>query len=330
MTIFVRGEDDLTAWQRDWSNYHALLAVAQLGLFDLLTDGEARTADTIAEQLKADVRAIDICGRILTRAGLLSYNDGKFRLTDSARALTAPLNELKWEWRRRQNYADLLETIRTGQPAMSTSGGVVQEDEADARQFLTMLHRRSAAPVQEALKVMREIQAAQPDQRQWRILDLGGGHGRYAATFAAELPHAEATLFDRELATRIARELSGNGFATRSSDFLKDDLGGPYGIAFMAYVVSGIALDEARALLERLRQVIVPGGSLVIQDMFVDPERNLQPGFAIDFQLTLLLENEQGRFRTVPELSGLLDEAGFPSTRHVPVEDQDYSFIVGR
>ncbi len=328
--MIVQSESDLSQWQRDWSNYHVLQAMAQFGLFDLLADSEPRSADRLAAELNADARALDICGRILTRAGLLTYQDGLFSLTDTARDLAVPLSELKWVWRRRKNYADLYETIRTGRPAMVTSGGVIQENEADARQFLTMLHRQSADGVAEAVKVLQRVGAEQPVSDQWRILDLGGGHGRYAATFAAQLPNAEATLFDRVLATRIARELSGTGFMTRNDDFMKDDLGGPYDTVFTAFVVSGIAIEDVQALFARLRKVIVPGGALVIEDMFVDPVQNLQPGFAIDFQLTLLLENEGGRFRTVPEISGLLKDTGFETTYHVPIEGQDFSFIVAR
>ncbi len=329
--MIVRTEEDLVAWQRAWANYHVLLAMAQLGLFDLLRDGEARTAERLAEELGADTRAVDICSRILVRVGLLLYDDGRFKLSSAAHDLKAPIEALKWEWRRRYNFAGLLDTLRSGRPAMLTSGGVVEQDEDDARQFLRILYRRSEPGVREAIKVVRQVwsEIADDPAKGPRILDLGGGHGRYAATFAAEIPNTQATLFDRELVTRIARELSGDHFATRSGDFLKDDLGGPYDVVFMAYIVSGIAPEDAQYLLKRVRRVIAPGGAVVIEDMFVDPER-LQPTFAIDFNLTLLLENERGRFRTIPEIVGMLNEAGFSTPRYVHLSDQDFSFVIGR
>ncbi len=329
--MIVRTEEDLVAWQRAWANYHVLLSMARLGLFDLLQDGQARSAETLARELHADARAMDVCCRILVRSGLLLYEDSAFRIAPAARELQAPIDELKWEWRRRDNFADLLDTVRSGRPAMVTSGGVVEQDEADARQFLRMLYRRSASGVQEAVKLLRQVwsEVGQESAQGPRILDLGGGHGRYAATFAAEVPGAQVTLFDRELVTRIARELSGDSFTVRSGDFLKDDLGGPYDIVFMAYIVSGIALADVRDLLKRLRQVIVPGGALIVEDMFVDPD-NQEPAFAIDFNLTLLLENERGRFRAIPEIVGILAETGFPKPRYVRLSEQDFSFIVGR
>jgi len=326
--MIVHNEDDLMMWQRSWANYHVLLAMAQLGLFDLLADGQARTALTLAAQLQADARALDICGRILTRAGLLNYADSKFSLTDTAQQLTSALTEVTREWRRRQNFTDLLETVRSGRPAMATTGGVLEDNEADARQFLKMLYRQSAIGVLESLRLVQQLQREHPGHEQWHILDLGGGHGRYAATFAAALPQTQATLFDRPLPTRLAREISGNGFSTRSGDFLCDELGGPYDIVFMAYIVSGIALGDIRTLFKRLRGAVNDGGYLVLEDMFVDPVAKLEPGIAIDFQLTLLLENEHGRFRTVPEISDLLSEAGFRLQRVHPINGKDFSFVV--
>src|SRR5262249_44967615 len=152
----------------------------------------------------------------------------------------------------------------------------------------------------------------------------------YAAEFAQGLPGAVVTLFDLEIVIPIARELSGNGFATLAGDFMEDGLGGPYDFVFMGGIVSGIALESVQALLKRVREVVVPGGSVVIKDIYVDPETNLYPVAAIDFHLTLLLENEHGRFRTVPELAKLMTAAGFSRHRHIPVEGHDFSFLVGQ
>ena len=323
----IKTEEDLSVWQREWANYHVLLAMAALGLFDLLADGQPRTADTIAYNLGADTRAVDMCCRILVRSELLLYEDDQFRLAQVSQELADPIRELKWTWRRRHNYANLYDVIRTGRPAMVTSGGVVEDNEQDTRQFLSMLYRQSEKGAREAVKIVAQV-VEQNKIRAPRILDLGGGHGRYAATFAAEIPGAQVTLFDREIVTRIAPEIAGPGFATRSGDFLCDDLGQPYDVVFMAFVVSGISLDEVRGLFRRLRAVVVPGGTVIVEDMFVDPE-TLQPAFAIDFNLTLLLENEHGRFRTVGDLGEIMQQAGFPVYQHIKVSGQDFSFIVG-
>src|SRR5437868_15112046 len=82
--MIVHAEEDLSTWRRQWANFHVLLAMTTLGFFDLMADGEARTADQIAQALSADSRAIDICGRILVHAGLLNYQDKKFQLTQAA------------------------------------------------------------------------------------------------------------------------------------------------------------------------------------------------------------------------------------------------------
>ncbi|MHB8630225.1 MAG: methyltransferase [Aggregatilineales bacterium] len=327
----VKHEGDLSQWRSAWANYHVLLAMTELGMFDLLGDDVPRTAQMIAEQLGADVRALNICAHILVQVGLLSYEDGMFRATETARNLKALLQERKWEWRRRHSFADLLQTVRTGRPTITTSGGILPNDEADTHQFLRMLHRTSEAKVDETVEVLRRIWAemARPSGYRARILDVGGGHGRYAAAFANSLPDAQVVLFDRELAARIAHELSGTAFETRSGDFLQDDLGGPYDIVFVSYVLSGISIDDGRKLLKRIHNAIVPGGAVVIGDTLIDPNHQ-NPAFAVDFNLTLLLENEAGEFKTAAELFTLLGEAGFGWHQYTPTPIPEYSLIVGR
>src|SRR5260221_2672273 len=331
--MLINNEMDLNAWQTAWANYHVWLAMSQVGLFDLLEDGQARTASDIAQQLNADPRAVEICAHILAHAGLLLFEAGTFRVSAAASDMREPIGELKWQWRRGQNFPNLLNTILSGQPAITTTGGVLKDDETDARQFLQMLHRRSSANVDDAIRVVQQawanICAEAPQHNTPRILDLGGGHGRYAAAFADALPQAQVTLFDCEQATRIACELSGTGFETLSGDFLRDDVGGPYDIAFLSYVTSGIAGEEVRTLFTRLRKSVVPGGIVVIGDTVIDPSHQTPP-FAIDFNLVLLLENENGQFKTVEALGTLLKEAGFAGYQHLRGTAPNYEFIVAR
>ncbi len=305
--MLINNEMDLNAWQTAWANYHVLLAMSQVGLFDLLEDGRARTPSDIAQQLNADPRAVEICAHILAHAGLLLFEAGTFRVSAAASDMREPIGELKWQWRRGQNFPNLLNTILSGQPAITTTGGVLKDDETDARQFLQMLHRRSSANVDDAIRVV---------QQAW-------------ANIRAEAPQPQVTLFDCEQATRIACELSGTGFETRSGDFLRDDVGGPYDIAFLSYVTSGIAGEEVRTLFTHLRKSVVPGGVVVIGDTFIDPSHQA-PAFAIDFNLVLLLENENGQFKTVEALVSLLNEAGFAGYQHLRGTAPNYEFIVAR
>jgi len=95
-----------------------------------------------------------------------------------------------------------------------------------------------------------------------KILDLGGGHGRYSQAFAIAPLAAQVTLFDKELAIEIARELAGSTFQTRAGDFLKDDWGDEYDIIFIAGVVSGLSSADVRQLFERVHQFLKREGRL--------------------------------------------------------------------
>src|SRR5258708_22644608 len=175
----INNENDLNDWQTAWANYHVVLAMSQLGFFDLLKDGQARTSSTIADQLNADPRAIEICAHILANAGLLRYEGGMFTASSAASQLQEPIGELKWQWRRGQNFPNLLNTIQSGQPAITTSGGVLKDDETDARQFLQMLHLRISINVCDAVNVIQQAWAtmsATTTAPAPRILEVGVGH----------------------------------------------------------------------------------------------------------------------------------------------------------
>src|SRR5690606_27911854 len=120
---------------------------------------------------------------------------------------------------------DLPRALRSGEAHQETVGGVVLDDVEDRQRFLAGLRRRSLASGPEAASLVRAAWRRQHvTDRPPRVLDLGGGHGFFAATFAAALPGAEVVLFDQPVVEPHARALSGDGFAIRTGDYLVDDL----------------------------------------------------------------------------------------------------------
>jgi len=138
----IKNEADLTHWQREWANYHVLLALAQLGLFDLLLDNQSHSIKEISEWLQADERALRICLRILILSDLIQFDVASeaFRITPSGLAFADKLAMLKLEWNKRLNYANVLEALKTGNPVMSTTGGVTEQDRQQAQLFLREMY----------------------------------------------------------------------------------------------------------------------------------------------------------------------------------------------
>jgi 2-polyprenyl-3-methyl-5-hydroxy-6-metoxy-1,4-benzoquinol methylase len=295
-------------------------------------DNQSHPVKQIAARLHADERALRICLRILLSSDLIQFEatPESFRITSSGLALADKLALLKLEWEKRLNYAHVLDALKTGKSVMPTTGGVTEQDHRQARLFLWDMYQQSKPDTVRAAQIVAQLwqkKHAQDSVFAPKILDLGGGHGRYSQAFAAALPDAQVTLFDKGMVVEIARELAGTSFQTRAGDFLKDDLADEYDIIFIAGVISGLSNADVRQLFERVRQFLKPDGTVIIQDVHLAPA-SFEPAWAIDFQLTFLLENEGGHFRSVEEITELLRGTGLRFQSHIHSKGSDFSYII--
>ncbi len=318
----IRNEDDLDVWRRDVRAWLALSALRGAGLFDALSSGEGRTIGELADRLDVDARALELMARPIAARGLLVFDGERVSLSPAALRMQHAIAGLEGDG---AEQADWTCPLRTGRPVRRTSGGVTPDDPVAAERFLAGLHRRSGESARISMRVVREACSGHNGPR---ILDLGGGHGAYAAAFAG-IPGAKVTLFDRAAVLPIARKLSGQAFDTRAGDFLQDDLGGPYDVVFLSNVVHGEGMEGAARLFRRLREAVAPDGLVVAKDLFLDSS-GVSPARAADFGMTMLMYTDAGRAYTVPEVSVLLTEAGFPEVRFVSFPSEGYGFVIGR
>jgi len=315
----VTNERDLDLWRNDWRGYQLLLTFVGLGVFEALADG-ARTVGELGMRTGCDVRALDIGARVMAARGLLTWREGTVALTASGRGLLAEIGTLKWEWDHRADVAALEEAVRSGTPCKATTGGVVAGDDEGNRRFHAGLHHRAVTGAEESLAVVRDalIGVESP-----RILDLGGGHGRYAATFAAGIPGAGVTLFDHAEVLPIARDLSGDGFALLAGDFHTGDLGGPWDLAFLSNIVHGEGTEGLERIFARLRTSCT---RLVIKDIFLDASGD-GPDQAAIFGMLMLMYTEHGRSWSVKELGEMLARAGYPHATTTGSASGAYGFL---
>lgn len=108
-----------------------------------------------------------------------------------------------------------------------------------------------------------------------RILDVGGGHGRYSIAACERTPGTEATVVDDPLALDVARENVqaaglGERVTVRGADVVADDLGDGYDVAFLFNVVHGFTDEANRRLLGNVAAALAPGGRVVVVDQFED------------------------------------------------------------
>jgi len=321
----IQSERDVEELLRGAKALAVLTAWNELGLFRALTDGPKAL-----EALPAERRALEITVPVLQHLGLVHREGDRIRLSSTGRRLLEA-GELptarNFEFLRDQ--ARMAEVLEKGGPVAAeeggdkaTEGGVLRHDPEGSARFLDMLFARSAESAAQCLESLAPLLSARA-----RILDLGGGHGRYARTFA-DAGH-EATLFDLPPVVDYARRRHGDALRYIGGDFRDPevDFGGPYDLIFLSNIVHGGADATNRDLLRRLADALAPDGYLVLKDMFID-EHGQDPENAVFFGLTMLFYTRAGRSHTTSRTRAWLREAGLSEPELVVREG--FQLLCGR
>ncbi len=148
--------------------------------------------------------------------------------------------------------------------------------------------------------------------RSW--LDVGGGEGAFLAALAKRAPQLDLQLFDLPpVAARARMALEKQGLSSRirvlEGDFLGDSLPQGAEIVSLVRVLHDHDDESARLLLQRAHAALAPGGRLLIAEPMAGT-RGAEPIGDAYFGFYLLAMG-RGRARSVAEIIGLLNRAGF-------------------
>jgi demethylspheroidene O-methyltransferase len=168
--------------------------------------------------------------------------------------------------------------------------------------------------------VIDEVLDAWDFGRHHRVLDVGGGEGRFVAALAQRCPRLELTLFDLPQVAALARQrLAGLGLAQRvqaqGGSFFDDAL--PRGADLVTLVRVLFDHDDAHALaiLRAAHAALPPGGTvLVAEPMAQTPGAHAMGDAYFGFYL---LAMGRGQPRSAEDMRRLLTAAGFEAARNV-------------
>lgn len=151
-----------------------------------------------------------------------------------------------------------------------------------------------------------------------RMLDIGGGEGRFVESVAARVPHLALALFDLPaVGARAAARFAAAGIAERVSvhggSFLADALPGGHDLVTLVRVLHDHDDAPALALLRAIRVALPPGGRLLIAEPMAGT-RGSRPAGDAYFGLYLLAMGS-GRPRPPQEIREMLRIAGFKRSR---------------
>lgn len=308
-------EHDAMQWVWAAKALAAVSAWNALGHFDRMRAGPVALAE-----LPGDRRALEVTLPVLLHVGLVATDGERVGLTPAGGRLLE-----RGELPTGRNL-DLLrdlgrtaEVLRDGGPvkddagqSKATRGGTV-DDLAQTERFLDMLHRMSEEPARNTLTWLAPGLPAGA-----AVLDLGGGHGRYARAFA-DAGHA-VTLFDQPHVVGLARKRHGEALRYLEGDFHEvETFGGPYDLVLLCNVVHGESAAQNASILARVARSLRPGGRVALRDMFLDGQGH-DPASAVFFGMTMLFYTEQGRSPTVEEARGWFEAAGLTDLRMIELE----------
>lgn len=322
----------------------SLRVAATLRLVDHMAAG-AHTPEELARVTGADAEALHRLVRHLTAVGVFEeIAPRRFGPTDLGLLLADghPLQQRSWLaldqiiGRADLAFTRLLEAVRTGRPSYEALYGRPFWDDLSADPGLGESFDALMATEEEA------VDEGFIATRDWsgvrHVLDVGGAPGGLIQSIVRALPGVRGTLLDLPSpADRARARIAGRGLSDRidviGADFF-DELPVTADLVLLSMVLLNWQDDEARRILERCRDALEPGGTLILRER-AEPSPDETTSTAdlhfslLDMRMLVFLG---GRVRTTAEWRELAASAGLAITSLVtpitsPVVPFDFCLI---
>jgi 2-polyprenyl-3-methyl-5-hydroxy-6-metoxy-1,4-benzoquinol methylase len=156
-----------------------------------------------------------------------------------------------------------------------------------------------------------------------RILDVGCGFGLFSAYFGQTHPRRRIVGVDPDarrigIARHVAASLGLRDYAFVVGDVRDAALEGTFDAAYVLDVMHHLPKQDQRRVLERLRDLIVPGGMLLVKDITTEPRFGLL--FTATLDRLMVGWREPLAYRHHREWGEMLADLGF-KVRMVRVPD---------
>lgn len=305
-----------------------LQAATQLGIADLLKDGPRQVAELAAASGAKE--------GILYRTLRALASVGVFTETAPHTFANTPVSELlradvPGSWRKTilwitdpfhfQTYAEILHSVRTGQPAIEKVFGKpafqaiagIPEVQERFNNAMTDLSAQAMPPVLEAYD-FSGIGA---------LCDVAGGHGFVLTSILKKYPQMKGILFEQDYVIeggrkRIAEMGLSARCATATGDFFHSV---PEADAYvMKHIIHDWEDEKAAVILKNIHRALEKkeGGKVILIEAVLPPAGDQpHPGKFIDVEMFMM---PGGYERTEEEFRRLFAASGFRLTRVVPTQ----------
>jgi SAM-dependent methyltransferase len=289
-----------------------LLTANRLGLFDVLAD-RTLDAQAVAAALKTAPRPTRLLLKACVGLGLLEENSAGFcNAPLSAAFLVSGRgaymgNAIRYSDNLYNAWGALETALREDRPAMAPET-YLGRDAQKTRDFVYGMHDR-------ALGIGRAMVGLVDLAGRRHMLDVGGGPGTYSALLVQRYPDLQSVVLDLPDVVAIAAEIvAGMGVRERVATLPGDYMKTPFPSEMDVVMISGVFHRETEAtcrdLIRRAAASLVPGGLLLISDVFTDAG-GAHPVFAALFGLNMMLTAPDGGVHADADAARWMAEAGF-------------------
>lgn len=327
--------DDRLIWNT-WLTVHYLPAVTaadEIGLFTAL--GEVGfSLEDLAARLNVNARALSIHLGLLAALGFVEKRAGLYRAMPVSRSYLDPDSPYYWgpifhgyreSLPAHKRLIDMLggrtKTI-DGASVESWEAGKVDVERARSIARFMHAHSLAAAIAASRTHVFDGVM---------RLLDVGGGSGVFAIAIAQSRPEMQATVLDIDGMCVAAQDYIAEAGVTNVDTVVVDMFREPWPAGYDALFFSNIYHDwneETCADLSAKAFAALPsGGRIVLHEQLMADNQD-GPATTASFSLLMLL-GTRGKQYSLPELTAILETAGFTDIRSTPSSGY-YSLVSAR
>lgn len=315
-------------------------AATELNLFTKLSGKDGATVADVARETGIASRPADLLLTACASLGLLTKTGDRYANSPLAERylvegkpddLTGFIRFMEYEFRAWQQLTDALRHNRptSWNPELDEKAFEVLDPEV-AQRWHDAMYPLSAYTA-EALANAYDFSGVK------RILDVGGGSGVFDIELCAKFPHLSATVYDVPVVCDVAaRNVVERGLTGRidvvPGDFLTDqELPRDHDLVLLTGVLHNWDAATGERILRLCHDALVPGGVVVICELFVNDERT-GPVPAALMSMNMLVKTEGGQNYTATENQGWLARTGFTEIAFIPFSEpvRANGIVVGR
>ncbi len=302
-------------------------AAVRLDLFTAIGDG-CLTGENVARRLGTNARAMAMLLNALTAMGLLDKSEDGFSNTPTGRQFLSKDSPeyfghiITHHSHLVDSWAKLDMAVQTGLPVR---GRAAHSSEEWRESFLMGMFNMAMGL---APRVATEVDLS----GRGSLLDLGGGPGTYAIHFCLKNPRIKATLYDlattRPFAEKTIEKFGLSDRVTfRAGDYLEDDIGGSYDVAWLSQILHGEGHEDCQRVISKAASALKPDGMVLVHEFILNDSMD-GPVFPALFSLNMLLGTAEGQSYSEEQIRKMLARAGAKDIDRLPFRGPNDSGII--